>query len=456
MFVIPGIVAMLAYVYIHPQEVWEALRVVSFPMVLAFAAFGHVLDVRVGATPLRPPSLLLSLGIAFYVWAALTIGINAPDTITETLNVFAAAVGLFLAIALGVSTLRAFRVVTVALLAITMLLALVAIHQGVQPTVCVLDDLAPKMSDGDSAVGRPCIGRADCTDNLGRDYVCEHAGLMNTTSIGGRVRYSGILADPNELAWALNIALPFIFVWYERRAAGGARIPARIVVAVVLAACILCNVMTQSRSGQISLLATLGVYFIRRFGWRGIAFGAAMALPILLFGGRSDAESSTQERLECWSEALGLWREHPFFGVGARQFTQHHYLTAHNSALLALAELGPIGLLLFTAMVYLAFKITLQVHRDLAGKPEAAEARAIAFGTVAALVGMTTSALFLSLTYHPVLWVVLGLAVAVQSMMLRHNPEWRLRWRWRDTATVVGLDVALVVGIAVYLRIKGV
>jgi O-antigen ligase len=222
-----------------------------------------------------------------------------------------------------------------------------------------------------------------------------------------------------------------------------------------LAACIICNVLTQSRSGQISLLATLGVYFIRRFGWRGIAFGAALAAPILLFGGRSD-ESSTQERLECWSEALTLWREHPFIGVGARQFAQHHFLTAHNSVLLALAELGPIGLMLLTAVVYVSFKVALQIQSDLAGRPEAAETRSIAFAIVAALVGMVSSAFFLSLAYHVAFWFMIGLAAAIQATAVRHDPEWRLRWRGRDTMNVIVLDIALVAGIAIYLRIKGV
>jgi hypothetical protein len=457
MFVVPGIVAMLAFVWIHPQEVFESLRAVTFPMLLVVGMFGLVLDVRAGATPLRRPSLLLWLSIAFFSWAILTIAITAPDSLAENLNFLAVTIGLFLVVLLGLSTLRGFRIVTVTWLSVTTLLAVIAVHQGFQPPVCALEDNATPI-EGESAVGHPCLVRADCVDpdGMGRDYICEHPGLMNTTSIGGRVRYRGIFQDPNELAWALSMALPFVFVWYERRGArGGSRIPDQIVVALVLVAFGICNVLTQSRSGQISLMATVGVYFIRRFGWRGIAFGAVLAAPILLLGGRSD-ESSTNERLECWAEAFELWREHPLIGVGARQFGQHHFLTAHNSVLLALAELGPIGLGLFTAVIYAAFKITLQVQRDLADDPQAAEARSIAFATLAALVGMVASALFLSLAYHVALWMLIGLTGAIQATVMRHHPDWRLRWNWRDTALVIGIDVALVGGIAAYLKLKGV
>jgi O-antigen ligase len=278
---------------------------------------------------------------------------------------------------------------------------------------------------------------------------------MNTTSIFKRVRYRGILQDPNELAWTLSLALPFAFAWYERRQAkGGFIIGPRIVVGAVVAACILCNVMTQSRSGQLSLLAALGVYFVGRFGWRGIAAGAVVAAPLLLFGGRTD-ESSTEERLDCWAEALDLWREHPVFGAGAKHFTNYHHLTAHNSLLLTLAEMGPIGLVLFTALMYVALKTMLRARQHLTGRPEAAEARSFAFASTAALVGTLVSAFFLSIAYHPALWIALGLAAAVQATVWRHDPQWRLAWGWRDVVAVVGLDVVLVTAIAIYLRLKG-
>jgi O-antigen ligase len=278
---------------------------------------------------------------------------------------------------------------------------------------------------------------------------------MNTSSVYRRVRYRGILQDPNELAWTLSLALPFVFAWYERRQAkGGLLVGDRIVVSAVVAACIVCNVMTQSRSGQLSLLATLGVYFIGRFGWRGIAAAAVVAAPLLLFGGRTD-ESSTDERLECMSEALGLWREHPLLGAGARHYVQYYHLTAHNSVLLTLAEMGPIGLVLFTALMYVALKTMLRARHHLTGRPEAAEARAFAFASAASLVGTMVSAFFLSIAYHPALWIALGLAAAVQATVWRHDPQWRVAWGWRDVGAVVGLDVALVTALAIYVKLKG-
>src|SRR5262245_12763321 len=150
------------------------------------------------------------------------------------------------------------------------------------------------------------------------------------------------------------------------------------------------------------MIAMLGVYFIRRFGWRGAIAGALGAIPLLIYGGRSGeaAEASSNLRLGCWAEALAMWRENPFIGLGGGQFTEHHFLTAHNSFMLTLAELGPIGFLIWTSAIYIAFKIVISVQRQLAGNPEAAPARTWATALFATQVGLVVSAFFLSLAYH--------------------------------------------------------
>src|SRR5262245_81467 len=248
MFVIPGIIAILAFVYIHPQEVYEWLRAVTIPMLVGLAAFGYVLDLRLGNTGQRRPTLLLWLAAAYWAWAIVTIAIMFPDSVIDSIQTSMHSISLFLAIALGISTLRGLRIVTMGLLSVTMLIGVIAIDQGLTPPVCVLPEGATQVraevAPADTVVGKPCVARADCDDGTGHDYDCEHIGLMNTSSVYKRVRYRGILQDPNELAWTISLALPFAFAWYERRQAkGGFLVGHRIVVGAVVAACILCNVM---------------------------------------------------------------------------------------------------------------------------------------------------------------------------------------------------------------------
>jgi hypothetical protein len=456
MFVIPGIVVLFAFVFVRPHEIFEPLRSVTMFGVLSVAALGLVLDARAKVSRPRG-SPLFGMAAAFTAWSVLTVAVKAPATLGEQLVLLGASLIMFVVVAEGVQSFRAFGVTAAVLLAITLLLAGVGVEQGLSPSTCYLrgeDDTQPA-SEGGMLDGRACATGKDCEEGgePGAEYLCEHTGLLGTHSIGGRVRFRGLLQDPNELAWAISMGVPLAFAFVERR-----RSATRIAVLVAaLALGSVCVIMTQSRSGQLALAAVLGVYFVRRFGWRGAAVAILVTIPLVLLGGRSgaEAESSSQERLECWAEALSLWRENPLLGVGAGQFTEHHYLTAHNSFMLTLAELGPVGLVLWSAGIYLAFKVVVRVQLDLRARADASVARIWAVALLASLVGLTLSAAFLSIAYHAVLWIYLALVAALYAAVRRHDPAFQVRFGWRDLVAVLGCDVVLVAGFAFYIRIKG-
>jgi len=126
MFVIPGIAAMLAFLYIRPQEVFDAWRPLTFSVVLTLATLGYTLDRGVGATRAPRASPLLVAAAAFFGWATLTVAVNAPDSVSESPLYFVAAAALFLSTSLGVQTLRGFGVVTKVLLMVTLLMVALA------------------------------------------------------------------------------------------------------------------------------------------------------------------------------------------------------------------------------------------------------------------------------------------------------------------------------------------
>ena len=250
------------------------------------------------------------------------------------------------------------------------------------------------------------------------------------------------------------MGIPFAFAFYESKRSRS-RLGFVVASVVVVAICV---VFTESRSGQLSLLANLGVYFIRRYRGRGVLAAVVAALPLLIFGGRSgeDAESSSEERLGCWSEALTMFKENPLTGVGAGQFREHHFLTAHNSFLLTLAELGPIGFVLWTSAIYFAIKVMVRIQIEFAARPDAEAARSLSMALLASLVGLVVSAVFLSLAYHPILWIFLGLSGALYAAVRRHEPGFSVGFGGRDLALVSTIDTAFVLSIAVYLRFKGI
>lgn len=456
MLILPALTTLFTYLYWRPHQIVEALKPININTSLALVGFTYLLDLRTGT--LRPRwSPLLILFSALSVWALLTVVLKAPDRLNEQLIKLATSWLVLLFVAQGLQTLRGVRFIGRVLLLFTVSLSVLGVQQGLAPTVCyVRGDRSGPDAPPEGFDGRSCKTTDDCTQGgaPGAEYGCEHPGWLNTRSIEGRVRYRGILEDPNELAWVIAMGLPFGFAFYEAKKSA-LRL---LFLGFAIAVCSTCVVMTQSRSGQLSILAVLGVYFIRRFRWRGAVAAAVLAMPMLLYGGRSgeDAQASSIERLGCWSEALTMLRQNPFTGVGAGQFTEHHFLTAHNAFLLVLAELGPIGFVLWTSAIYYAFKITVRVQTAANDRPEAEAARSWAMALLASLTGLLVSAVFLSIAYHVILWMFLGLATALYAAVRRHDPTFRVPFRGRDLATVCAIDVAFVTSIAIYLRIKGI
>jgi len=254
-------------------------------------------------------------------------------------------VTLYALLAHGIQSFRALQLVAGTLLLMVLLVSFVGAHQAFAPMGCVvMDQSSPSETSSGKPDGRPCDTIRECylgEVEPGAEYACEHIGLLGTTSVGGgRVRYRGVLQDPNELSLAGGVGLPLAFALGESRKRGFAR---HIVSALTLALVLICAVFTGSRGGQLVVLAVLGSYGLKRFGAKGLIMGGVLAAPLLLLGGRSgeEASSSTLERLDCWSSALSIWRSHPILGVGLGQFTEYNDLTAHNSYLLSLGAWAP-------------------------------------------------------------------------------------------------------------------
>ena len=461
MLILPALASLFTYLFWRPHQIFSFLQGLSINTLIAFALLAFVLDLKTGWTHLRGSPLLGLLG-CLWAWCILTVVIKAPENLGLEFARLTTSFLMLIFVSEGLQRLRSLKAMALLLMAFTLGLGTLGVDQGFSPSICYrrADDVAAAEEDNPNAGvgfdGRACATRAQCNEEAGiagGEFGCEHPGWLGTSSIEGRVRYLGILEDPNELAWVLTMGLPFCFAFYEERRSAS-RLALLIAGLVITATCV---IMTKSRSGQLSLLASIGLYFIRRYRGRGAIAALVAGLPILLLGGRSgeEAESSSTERLGCWAEAISMWRENPILGVGSGQFTEHNSLTAHNSFLLTLAELGPIGFFLWTASIYFAFKITVRVQTDLASDEQAALARSWAMALTASLTGLVVSAFFLSIAYHPALWIFLGLTGALYGAVRKHAPSFRVRLTRRDLAFVAGVDVALISILYVYLRLKG-
>jgi O-Antigen ligase len=463
MFAMPGIILLVAAIYARPQEIVGPLESLPLLHVLfGLALAGAVLDVRLRHTRLQLTPIFPWM-FGFVAWAFSTVLLRSAKAPLQ-LRELAICAALYLLIAHGVQSFRGLGAVAATVLAMVLLVCGVAVAQAFAPTGCIqIDELHESDTSSGTYDGRPCETSADCYRGEvepGAEYACEHAGWFGTSTVGhGRIRYRGVLQDPNELALAGAIGLPLAFALSRVLRKSFAR---RALLVLSFALILLCAVLTRSRGGQLVFLAVLAVPFARRFGLRGLLLGAVFAAPVLLFGGRTSNEAVTSglERADCWAEALSIWRSHPLLGAGLGQFGRYHYLTAHNSYLLALAELGLPGMLLFSGLLYSAIKIPLIAWRQClrAGSALSADSARVvvlpwAMAMVAALAGLSVGIFFLSFAYHYVLWIYVGLSGALYAAIVRHDPEFRVSFGLKDAAIVAAADFLVLLSVWVYVKL---
>lgn len=447
MFGVFGLVGLIVFIYLKPQEFIPTLERLPFLyLFLALTVFGIALDLRGKHIRLEKAPHLPYM-IAFFLWCMFTgLAKTGGTGFTGSVVQLAIALTLYLLVSTVVQTFKVYETIVAALIAASLFVGFVGFHQGLAPMGCAVEEGRAENLRPD---GRPCKTPSDCylgDAEPGAEYQCERQGLFGTMSVGGgRVRYRGVLRDPNELALATSVSIPLLIGRVQRKPTFS-RILLFVVATVMIAVTL---IFTQSRGGQLVFLATFGAYFVKRFGAKGIAIGAVVAMPVLLLGGRDTGEAagSTTERVEIMVEGLAMLRENPLIGVGYDQFTQHHFLTAHNSYLLPLAETGPIGLYLFALIMYLSLKIPVRVLAVYRDAPEAGVARGWAMSLLAGFAGFVIGIFFLSFTYHHILWIYFGLAGGLYQCVRTHDRSFQIEMKFWE---YVGIAIAIV-GFIVFL-----
>jgi putative inorganic carbon (hco3(-)) transporter len=360
---------------------------------------------------------------------------------------FSTAAMLMVLCLLNLTSLRRLQITCVVIACSVVFLAGLSIysfHTGFMATELVLRQVA---SD-DEEVDTPAEVQ---------DYAAPADDKTGTFLI--RVRSVGFLNDPNDFAQTMVMVLPLLWWFY----APGRKLRNLVVVAVPVALLGYATYLTHSR-GALLGIAALGLLA----GQRMLGLVRTLLLATLVvagmsvasFGGRelSTKEQSAAQRIEAWQEGLSMLRRQPLLGVGYGNFTDHHYLTAHNSFVLCFAELGLVGYFAWLGLIVLTFKGLEQAVR-LA--PADAPERRLAMMLRASLTAFLACAWFLSRTYSPGLFVLLALCVAswftarqINGPPPQSETQELLRWRMSTLLAMIASIAAVYVFVLVQ-RIQG-
>jgi O-antigen ligase len=246
------------------------------------------------------------------------------------------------------------------------------------------------------------------------------AGGSSITQSDGTIaaRLSGPLEGPNQLAGYFDVLAPVMLA-----AALASR---QIVFVAVVALCVVCDVLTDSRAGLLGLYAgsafvfarlgsTARVAIARGIGAIAIAVAALATIAVArpaLFERTNDFGSGLGTRSELWPAAIAFFKHHPILGIGAGNFelqlARVGLVDVHTHAnSLYLQSLAEGGIVLFLAT--LAAPVVALATYGFARTRDP-----LVLGAAGATMALIVHQLFDDLTFFPkvggLYWIVLGIA----------------------------------------------
>jgi hypothetical protein len=388
---------------------------------------------------LRRPQVLLMTG--FVVAIALShISKRWFGGAYYSLADFGTAMALFFLAVVNIDTLKRLRILSVVLVLIMLVIVIqgaLAYHLGINQKVFTILQWA---------------GDPGNLDNMHPDDI---QAVLERTGVR-RIRGEGFLNDPNDLGQALVMVMPFLALAWR-----SGRIYQNFFLVIIPGSILFYGLfLTHSRGALVGLGVIVFLATFKKEGkWRLISLvlmGGLVLSAAAFSGGReySAQESSAAGRFEAWSDGLQMLRQQPVFGVGYNSFLDYHpELTAHNSFVLCFAELGMTGYMLWIALLLVTAAEVLIVSK-IPGDDEDSELfRHWAKALQLAFFGYLVCAWFLSRTYSPTLYLLIGMLTAFCHIVQEERedepvPEYSLfGWSARTGALAVASIAAVYVSV---------
>jgi putative inorganic carbon (HCO3(-)) transporter len=354
---------------------------------------------------------------------SLTIAEHWMGAPIMTLQRFGPSLTTFVLALCGVTSFARLRIAAVCVIVLTTALVLqgaAAYHFGINSRLFLLDRTAIAIAmngdaeeNADTAVDASTATDTRTDSDIEQEPDADDEEAPEVT----RIRALGFMHDPNDLALAIVVALGLMGgmwqpTWHWRN----------VLLGVAAMAMVYGIHLTRSRGGAVALVLVLS-----RFAARRVGVVPALVMLVMLgagvmardYGGRAlstDLDESASERIVAWTEGFEMLKASPMLGVGYGGFSDRHTLTAHNSLVLCFAETGLVGCFFWIGLVVVTL---LELHglTKLPGtEPFDEMARQWAEGLQLALIGFLAAAFFLSRTFVPTLYLILGLSAAIATI----------------------------------------
>lgn len=268
-----------------------------------------------------------------------------------------------------------------------------------------------------------------------------------------RARWFGPFNDPNDLGLALVLPVAFLLERLLNR---------KYLLPVLCLPLLLYGLyLTNSRGAMLSLLASVFAFLILRYrSMKGAVLGLALAAVLLLLGPSrmvqlTGVDESAYGRVDAWHEGFQMFKSSPLFGVGKDMFTDFHPITAHNTYMLVLAELGVFGLFFFIGLFYdniLVGKMYLQ--GKLIPKEDDSNAGMLC-STLGSLAGLMVAITFLSRAYIGIIYMMIAFTTVIVSNFTHESncTEQRLYSNRQQVVPILGVVFFVIIGFNIVIKV---
>lgn len=225
-----------------------------------------------------------------------------------------------------------------------------------------------------------------------------------------RIQGTGMFSDPNDFAMLYIVAIPFVFTMLQTQT----MVIGKVFVLAAFPAMLYVIYFTQSRGGVVGLGAMMMgyVWYSIRQKFIRVLIGVVGLAVIVAFGparARSSVyEGSAGGRIIQWGNGNQFLKENPLFGIGYQRWLEFSDQVAHNSFVTCYGELGLVG---YAFWFSLGFLVLRTLYRITALPNLDRPTRRLVTGLYAALIGFYASAFFLTRTYNPFLYLLLGMGI---------------------------------------------
>jgi hypothetical protein len=275
---------------------------------------------------------------------------------------------------------------------------------------------------------------------------------------GYRTRAFGAWGDPNDLAQALVMVMPFLVSGIHRPGIGA---PRRL-ISLLLAGVIGYGVyLTGSRGGWLALAVTALSYFLLTFRTKkaAVVMGIVALAGLILFAPARVQSGSTHDqsahgRIVAWADGNNMLKMSPIFGVGKGMFGDYAQTVkvAHNSYVQCWAELGLFGYFWWLGMLFASVKDSYALGKERSDDPEKGEMGRVSRALLAALIGFLASSVFLTRTYTAELFILVGLIAAMRTIREREAGPLPHGFVKRDCWWVLAIEMTSIPFLYVMMR----